>query len=304
MTLANSRNEIIIAAAGKIGVKAAGEPMSAEDQQTMAKTLDVMVKSWQGRGAKLWARKSFTLFLQPAQIEYQFGGTNTDEATESYTETTLSSAAAADDTTLSLTSSTGLAIADRIGIKLDDGTVQWTTIKIAVSITLDDAITSAAASGNAVYFYTTKIGKILRVPDARRVQGTGSNTSEIDMFSMGRDGYLQLPNKLTSGTPVQFYYEPQISSGLMHVWPAPTVTDTFINCTGYFPLEVFSDSDDTPDFPDEWLRALIFNLAVESAPDFGGARVTPETAAIAVSSYEDALDWDQDDASIFLQYGL
>lgn len=298
MTLARTRNDIITSAMELIGAKAADESLAAADVQTASKALDKLVKKLQSKGAHLWSERTFTLFLQPAQIEYQFGGTNTDEATESFTETTLSADAAAAATTVSLTSSTGLLAGDRIGIKLDDGTLHWTTIKNLSALSLTTAMPSLATSGNAVYFYTTKIGKILRIPDARRVQ----SSNQIEMVQMGRIDYLNLPNKTTSGTPVQFYYQPLIDTGKLFIWPAPTSTDTYLDCTGYFPLDVFDDSADAPDFPDEWLEALEYNLAVRLAPRFGQP-LSPEVAFIAESSLQDVLDWDQGDASVFIQAG-
>ena len=121
------------------------------------------------------------------------------------------------------------------------------------------------------------------------------------MVKLGRIDYLNLPNKRTSGTPVQFYYDPKIDHGLFFAWPAPTSTDTLIRGTYYRPLNIFDDADDSPDFPDEWLQALEYNLALLNASKFGQV-LSPSDTAIAVSSLNDMLDWDQGDASIFFQY--
>lgn len=301
MTLNRTRSDIIENALDLIGVKAAGEPVSAEDGASAATALDWLVKSWQNSGAHLWARDSAILFLQPAQIEYQIGGTNTDNATETFSETTLSATAAALATTITLTSTTGLAVGQFIGIKLDAGSVHWTTVKIVSPTTLNAALPSEAASGNRVFFYTTKIGKALRVPDARREQGSGVNAQEIEMIQMGRIDYLNLPNKNTSGTPVQFYYDPKIDFGTMFIWPAPTSTDNLLRFTYYRPLKVFTDSEDDPDFPNEWIEALAYNLAVRLAPRFG-MPLAPEVGVLAVALHQNALDWDQDDAPVFFQY--
>jgi hypothetical protein len=307
VTLANTRNDIINEALDLIGVKASDESASASETSDSATALDHLVKTWQSTGAHLWSRNSFILFLQPAQIEYQIGPKNgvasSDNATEEFTETTLSAAASSGDVTVSLTSSTGLAISDFIGIEQDDGTIHWTTAKAISVVTLNDALTDDAASGNTVYFYTTKIGKALKIPDARREQGTGTNAQEIEMVKLGRIDYLNLPNKKTSGTPVQFYYDPKIDHGLFFAWPAPTSTDTLIRGTYYRPLNVFDDADDSPDFPDEWIEALKYHLAVRMAPRFGQP-VPTEVAVLAISLYKDALEWDQGDESIFFQVGF
>jgi hypothetical protein len=69
--------------------------------------------------------------------------------------TTLSSGASATDTTIDVTSATGVTSGDIIGILLDDGSTQWTTVNGAPSgttITITDALTGNTASGNSVGF--------------------------------------------------------------------------------------------------------------------------------------------------------
>ena len=56
--------------------------------------------------------------------------------------------------------------ADNIGIELDDGTIQWTTINGAPAgstVTLTDALTDDVASGNAVYVYTAKTNRPMKL---------------------------------------------------------------------------------------------------------------------------------------------
>lgn len=68
------------------------------------------------------------------------------------TSTTLSAPEASGQTVLSVTSETGFAAGEHVGIILDDGTEHQTTVAstAAGTITVDDALPSAAASGNAV----------------------------------------------------------------------------------------------------------------------------------------------------------
>lgn len=300
MTLERTRNDIILRALLKIGAVASGESSSAEDIQDAAIELDYMVKEWQATGAHLWSRNSAVVFVQPAQIEYQLGGVNTDNATESFVETTLSAAAAAAAINITLTSTTGITDGDFIGIRLDAGSIHWTTVKTASVTSLDDAMPTAAASGNAVFTYTTKIGKALRIPDARRQQGLGTTSQEIEMIPLGRIDYLNLPNKNTSGTPVQFYYDPKKDFGELFLWPAPTKNDTIIRITYYRPLDVFDTSNSAPDFPNEWISAIVYNLAWRLGPEYG-QQLSAVDINLAIKLKEDALDWDQGDASTYFE---
>jgi hypothetical protein len=70
--------------------------------------------------------------------------------------TTLDGAEATGQTTLSVTSTTGIAIGDKVGIMLDSGVMQWSSVVSFVAgdtITVADALTGDAANGNAVVFF-------------------------------------------------------------------------------------------------------------------------------------------------------
>ena len=295
-----TRNDIIERALDLIGVKASEEGAEPTDVSTAANALNSMIKTWSTSHPHLWNRNSATLFLQPTQIKYILP--TTDRATEDFTQTTLSAGVIATDTTIPLTATTGLLVGDNIGIKLDSGSLHWSTIASLSPTVINDAMPSAAASGNVVYYYTTDLVKPLRVPDARRQQGQVPNAQEIEMIPLGRIDYLNLPNKNTSGTPVQFYYDPKITTGEIFIWPAPTTTDTFINFTYYKPLVGFADAADTGDFPEEWQETLEYNLAVRLAPGYG-VTAPREVTEIAGILYNNLLNWDQGDASVFSQYG-
>ena len=298
MAIEKTRNDIINGALELIGVKAADEGAEADDVKSAATALDWMVKSWQATGAHLWTRTEATLFLVTGQAKYVIG--STADATEVFSETTTSSAVLANIKVIPLTSTTGISEGDFLGVKLDDGGLTFSPVTrvTATSVTLTTGIASDAASGNQVFFYTTKVGKALRIPDARRRQ----SSQDIEMVQLGRIDYLNLPSKEQQGTPVQFYYDPKINTGDMFIWPTPQNTDILIKFTYYKPIDIFDTSDDEADFPNEWLEALVYNLAVRVAPRFSQP-VTPEIAVLALKLYQDSLDWDQGDASIFFAYG-
>lgn len=298
-----TRNEIIEGALELIGVKPANEDAQAADVITAANALNTMVKAWGAKGLHLFSREDATLFLQPGQVTYQLGSTTTDHATENFTGTTLSAAAVATDTVLNLTSSTGMAVNDIIGVKLDTGFVHWSTVTVVAPVTIATQMPSNAASGNTVYFYTTDIGKPLRVPSARRQTGVAPNAQEIEMVVLSHSDYENLPNKTTTGTPVQFYYDPQQIFGRVNVWPAPTSVDTLINMTIWKELNVYTTAADQGVFPSEWGEALIYNLAIRLGPRYGAAQMSPLVVEQAVSYLDDLLAWDQGSESLYFQYG-
>ena len=134
ITTANIRE----AALRKLGVYDQGESPDGDEVNAADFALNLMVKEWVADGIDLFLRTESTLFLQPNQQKYNL---TTAEITDSYNETTLSAAEASGQTVISVTSSASMTAADRVGIKMDDNTIHWSTIATvdsSVQITIDD----------------------------------------------------------------------------------------------------------------------------------------------------------------------
>lgn len=299
MAIIKTRNEIIEQALKIIGVIAEGENPSSDQISDGAIRLDWMVKRWQSSGVHLWSEREATLFLVKGQSSYILGEGSSEHATTSFTETTLSADEASGQTELSLTSSTGLAVGDYLGVVLDDNTIHWSTVTVVSPPTINDALTGNAASGNAVYYYTNKVNKPLRIPDARRRQ----DNIDIAMTKLGRIDYLELPDKNTEGSPVQFYYKPNINDGELFIWNTASDASTQqVKFTFLDLLDVFDTSASNADFPNEWLQALVYNLAVDLSADYGQP-LPQHTLMQAERYYKDALEWDDEDAPVEFVYG-
>jgi len=109
---------------GKVGV---GLPISSEDQSTCLRSLEMMVKSWAGEGIGLWAEKEAFLFPQYNTNSYNIGPSG-DNATFTGYKTEIATAASSGDSTITVDDDDDMTDGDYIGIELDDGTLQWTTI--------------------------------------------------------------------------------------------------------------------------------------------------------------------------------
>ena len=301
--VANTETDIISDALSLTRTLAAGESADPGDYALCRRFLNRMVAQWQTMGLHVWTRKQGVVFFQPSQAEYITGTDHIVDST-AYQDTTTTAAAAALATAVVVTSVTGVTNGDTIGVKLDSGIIHWTTISSIASLTLNltVAIPTAAASGARVYTYTTGLGKILRVKSARRFEyTTGVDGSEIEMIDLANRDYFALPNKGTSGTPTNFYYNPLVTTGQFYFWPEPSATDYLAKFTYYAEITEFATTADVADFPEEWVEALVYNLAVRVAPMFG-VQVMPDIKERAAGSLQAAKDWDQGDQSIFFSY--
>jgi hypothetical protein len=128
---------------------------------------------------------------------------------------------------------------------------------------------------NGTSSYTIGTGQTLNTPypihllQAIRLDANAS--TRIDMDIIANSNFNRLPSN-SSGVPIQVTYQPKINLGVVQLWPTPdsySATNITIQLTYLRPLEYFSASTDTADFPEEWVSAIIYNLAVRLAPEYG-----------------------------------
>lgn len=279
---------------------------SGGEEDQILESLNLMIKSEQMR-LGLWRQREARLFLEDSISQYKLAGARFADEDE-IGETTLDADEASGQTVLSVTATTDstkhtdvvMAASDVIGVVQDDDTIHWSTISTfsaGDTVTLNDALTGAASSGNKVYWYTTAGPRPLKVISARRDNGG----NEIEMHMLSREEYFNLPNKTATGTPVQYYYDPQQAAGVMYLWPAPSTVDDVIKLTYLDELEIISANTDTSNFPQEWTEYLVYNLAVRIAPLYGTA-VPQEVLMVAAQTKELLEGWDMDDASVYFGY--
>lgn len=300
-----SLNSIVTDAYKRANLIRDEETVSGEAYLTALELLNDIVKSWQAQNIRVWTMEEGILFLQPDQYRYQLGTGSTDEYTDAwdYLSTTLSASAAAAATSITVTAATPLATSDRIGIQLDSGAVQWTTVASVSTLTvgLNAGLTGAAASGNRVFAYTSRTVRPLKIPRAAAIS-FGDTPTEIQVDCLSRAEYMNQPNKTSSGEPSNISYTPKIPLGELFVWPSPSSANTGIRFSFQRPIWDFVSSSDTADFPDEWQMALKSSLAYHLAVrnQSPAARIA-ELKEIASGAAMLVASWDRESESIIMQ---
>lgn len=299
-----TRDQIIRSALRKIGAIEAGETPNAQIVNDAAESLNALTKELQASGIHLWTVAEARLFLQPAQTSYSLGPTSTDHATllSGVIEMELAADASDGAGTITVDDDEGVADNDYVGIVVDDGTTHWTQVNGTPAgnvITLDDVLDDSATSGTYVFSYRTKLQRPLRVPHARRVDLSSSLETTMTP-ALSRLDYRSIPNKQGTGIPTQFYYDPQLGNGLLHVWPIATDSENAINFTFYRPIEDFDAQGNTPDLPQEWINTLVYLLAVDLAPEYD---LPPPRFAMLKAEANEKLDrvsgWDREPESVY-----
>lgn len=296
-----TRNEIIQDAFLLIGVLGAEESLDASDQAIAARALNRMIKAWQAQGINIWRYQEGTLFFDTAnQAKWTLSSTSIgDDFSDSVVTTTTGADEAAAQTTITVTSSTGMTASDWIGIELDDGTLHETTISSvddSTTITIASGLASAASSGNEVFTYTTKAARPVRI-ESIRIRSSDDNDFNLEQLS--RDEYFSLPTKdTTSGRPTGWYYDPgrgDTEGGTLYLWPRPDDVTLRAKITYVRTIEDFDSATDNPDLPVEWLDAIVYNLATRLGPMYGkDQKVINTIAPLAQTFLEEAKEFDNE----------
>jgi hypothetical protein len=269
ITFTKNTTLLIQDAFDRLGILAEGESLTNPQNEKAKRILNSMIQGWQADGVHLWKYREATLFLEKNTQSYLLGNSQ-GNATESYIETTLSVSALAGAGTITVASATGIADGYFIGIELDDGTAQWTTVNgtpVGNVITLTNVLTGNASSSVQVKSFQTKITKPVKILQARYAEST---TNEIECTEFkNRDEYFRLSNKTTTGATTQYYYNPLLKDTKLYVWPVADETFRKLKFTYYPEFNIFDEALDEPDFPSEWYECLIYNLAERLATSYG-----------------------------------
>lgn len=317
-----TRNDIINAALRLVGAVDPENTAGATTTQitNAAQALNLMTKSLP-EALQIFARKYAVVFPQYSQGIYVLGasdGPGGDHACFSnplgagYVQTTLSAAAASGASSISVTSatsgidtvgSTGVTITDTyyIGIELDSGSVQWTTVSGAPSgttVTLAATLTGAASSGNQVFCYQTKLVAPQRINQAFIRQLDSGNDREVRCLS--KDEYNRLGLKSTTGSPVHIYYDHRNTNGHLYVYPEFTSASDLLVIEAQSKLQDFSASGDDYDLPQEFGEYLKYHLAVRIAPEYEVATTKfKQLQELAVLASDIVKGYDQEYPSSF-----
>lgn len=300
-----NRDQVIKDALIDVGAIAAEDTPSSAINELCSRKLNKMIKAWQNKGMQLWKLRRVTVLLETDKSTYNLGPTGDHAAlTDDITETAMKVAGVATDVNIDCDSTTGMTAADNVGIVLDDGTIHFTTISSVTdsdTFVVDDALPSAAAIDNQIYFYTNKIPRPLMItPEDSFIRDVDGNDRTIAVISRGE--WNDRGTKTAEGNIVEIYYDPQLTNGVLQVYNEPdTVTDS-LHITCQFPIEDMDSANDDFDFPQEWLLALQLNLSLLLSTSFGVPKSEyTKLRDLAADALMQAEAWDAEKTSVFIQ---
>lgn len=298
-TITYTRDQLITDALLAMGVIGEGQTPSNDMLTKATRTLNAMMKNWVARGIGLWLSRRITMALAYQTESYLLGPSGW-HCTYSMVETELGADASSGATSITVASITGITNGDYLGIQLDDGTMQWTTVNgvpAGTTVGLAAALTDDANEEAVVFAYTTKISRPLGIVDLNVRDAYGN---EIPLTPISREEYTAMSLKSSLGKPSQFYYDPQLTDSRLYVWPtASNVSDRLVGSVKA-PIQIFVNATDNPEFPEEYYSALKFGLAVLESPSYHVPdRTFNKLVGLAESTFADAEGMDREQTGLF-----
>lgn len=93
-----------------------------------------------------------------------------------------------------------------------------------------------------------------------------SNGTVLQITGIGREEYRKLSDPTSGGVPTQFHYDPQLTNGVLYLYPVPTAVEAAeytLNINYTKPIDDADATTNDLEFPQEWYLALKWNLVKE-----------------------------------------
>jgi hypothetical protein len=262
-----------------------GGTVATADATMARQRLNMIVKQLQGDsdfapGMKVWTRQRITLFTSVGQQSYLVGPAATDSrASTQVGRTTISADEAAAQTVISITANSDvtsypgttitMTSGDIVGIQLNDGTLQWTTISgtPGITMTITNALTAASSAGKYVWWFTSKAQRFPYIEFAA-LRDSNFNDTPLDIYTQVQQ-YEAGVAKFADGDPTVILVEPLRLNTRITLNSQPTDATKQIFMTVLYPAEDYDSSADDIAFPQEYYRLLSWELAFNLAPSVG-----------------------------------
>jgi len=140
--------------------------------------------------------------------------------------------------------------------------VTWKTLVDLGSVAVVDNewIWTDIEAGQTVPYYRCRVynGTTLSV----RELYFGNNSLEVQMSSLNRDDYTNLPNKdFTANQPYQYWYNRQLPRPQIYIWPVPSTAFVQMTCWYSRQIEDVGALTDELEIPQRWYEAVQMMLA-------------------------------------------
>jgi len=312
-----TRDQIISSSLRKLQVLELGTTPDADTVTNASQTLNIMIKAWQTQGIKLWTIQEYAVPLVAAQNTYKLGTTRVKAGTVTISQATpalvtYASSGLTTGTPIVFTSTGGLPTGLTIGTTYYVRTTP-TADTFTVALTVGGVAINTSSAGTGVHTATITTPVVVDVTTDKPlkvIQAWLRNTSvtpniDTPVQILSRQEYNVLGSKSATGQVNSIWYDPRVTHGEVKTYLTPdatTATNYRLYMVGQQPIGDILLSTDIPDFPTEWMQALVWGLADELAIEYGcHVNLRQEINNKAERYKNDLADWDVETTSTYFQ---
>lgn len=189
-----------------------------------------------------------------------------------------------------------------------DGLKLWKVSELIVPLTSGQtSYTLGGASSTLMYDSLAPTVAITDKP-LKVIQGFYRNiqaTPYIDtpVMVVSKQEYNVLGSKFSIGTANTIFYDARKLNGILYVYLTPDTnsqTNLQLHLIAQMPINDISLATEVPDFPNEWMNCLVWNLADQLAMEYGVPMNARQEIAQRATLYKTQMvDWDTEASSTF-----
>jgi hypothetical protein len=191
-----------------------------------------------------------------------------------------------------------------------EGLKLWKVSELVVPLTANKTMYTLGGSSSDVMYDSLDLNTPITDKPLKVIQGFYRNvqiTPYIDtpVMVVSKQEYNMLGSKFSTGTANTIFFDPKKLNGLLYVYLTPDTnsqSNLQLHLVAQMPLNDITASTDVPDFPNEWMNCLMWNLADQLSLEYGVPMNSRQEIAQRAASYKEQLsDWDVEASSTFFQ---
>jgi hypothetical protein len=189
-----------------------------------------------------------------------------------------------------------------------DGLKLWKISELIIPITANQ--TSYILGGSTSTLMYDSLNPTVAITDKplKAIQGFYRNLQnsppiDVPVMMISKQEYNILGSKSSTGVANTLFYDPRKLNGVLYVYLTPNLysqTNLQLHLIAQMPLDDLNSALEVPDFPNEWMNCLVWNLADQMSMEYGVPMNARQEIALRANAYKTQLtDWDVEASSTF-----
>jgi hypothetical protein len=189
-----------------------------------------------------------------------------------------------------------------------DGLKLWKISELIIPITANQ--TSYVLGGSTSTLMYDSLNPTVAITDKplKVIQGFYRNLQnsppiDVPVMMISKQEYNILGSKSSTGVANTLFYDPRKLNGVLYVYLTPNLysqTNLQLHLIAQMPLDDLNSALDVPDFPNEWMNCLVWNLADQMSMEYGVPMNARQEITLRAGAYKSQMtDWDVEASSTF-----